>query len=672
MKEDELDNNDYFNDNFQQELKNSQVFKTEYDNEEKAPDYNEINDDIFQYSLNKSQSSQKDYLNTQNKTPINYLNKECNSNINDFNLNSINFDNNNKNSFSNSPQRQIIDNNNEDISGISLLKELEEQWNNIEKQKMNYYNRNKGDESTISDTKNYMSHEKFKYIKDMVECKKSKFLSLRQKAKNIRNNDHDIEQFFLNKFKEMEKYKITDKNLKEKIEIRQKEKLKEEEMNQKNFDYNNNENINDENYFDEQNRNNNENYINEDNFYEENQNIDNNQQEINQDNNNIIFNKQPYYQNDEDEINYNQINDYENNQSPELDDLIYETPARTNNFGNEILEKIRDNNYNEVIQNELKNDRENNNIPENKGVSGKLMKKMKNLYDEINGQNYQPKKYELKENNNNNNKKLESLETGVLGINNINITNNNFTDNNYLMDIKNPNRSNTNKINDANKSINLNFNYNNNYDNTIVNNNKYTNNQNYSFSFNNIQNYQIYEPNQNKSFVQNELLLNKDINRFPKNENNNGLISLEQNFDNIMKQIKSNKANKTPIRLNLFENDNINSTKEENGKSSEFDKYFEELTKEAKLNIKKGKTNENMIRINNNEENKIKKKIEENSEILNKFVNDLNINKNKFKQRMLEINNNLNNIKIKDEINNSFNRKDKCGIINTNNNHKKF
>ena len=672
MKEDELDNNDYFNDNFQQELKNSQVFKTEYDNEEKAPDYNEINDDIFQYSLNKSQSSQKDYLNNQNKTPINYLNKECNSNINDFNLNSINFDNNNKNSFSNSPQRQIIDNNNEDISGISLLKELEEQWNNIEKQKMNYYNRNKGDESTISDTKNYMTNEKFKYIKDMVECKKSKFLSLRQKAKNIRNNDHDIEQFFLNKFKEMEKYKITDKNLKEKIEIRQKEKLKEEQMNQKNFDYNNNKNINDENYFDEQNQNNNENYINEDNFYEENQNIDNNQQEINQDNNNIIFNKQPYYQNDEDEINYNQINDYENNQSPELDDLIYETPARTNNFGNEILEKIRDNNYNEVIQNEFKNDRENNNIPENKGVSGKLMKKMKNLYDEINGQNYQPKKYELKENNNNNNKKLESLETGVLGINNINIINNNFTDNNYLMNIKNVNRSNTNKINDANKSINLNFNYNNNYDNTIVNNNKYTNNQNYSFSFNNIQNYQIYEPNQNKSFVQNELLLNKDINRFPKNENNNGLISLEQNFDNIMKQIKSNKANKTPIRLNLFENDNINSTKEENGKSSEFDKYFEELTKEAKLNIKKGKTNENMIRINNNEENKIKKKIEENSEILNKFVNDLNINKNKFKQRMLEINNNLNNIKIKDEINNSFNRKDKCGIINTNNNHKKF
>ena len=672
MKEDELDNNDYFNDNFQQELKNSQVFKTEYDNEEKAPDYNEINDDIFQYSLNKSQSSQKDYLNNQNKAPINYLNKECNSNINDFNLNSINFDNNNKNSFSNSPQRQIIDNNNEDISGISLLKELEEQWNNIEKQKMNYYNRNKGDESTISDTKNYMTNEKFKYIKDMVECKKSKFLSLRQKAKNIRNNDHDIEQFFLNKFKEMEKYKITDKNLKEKIEIRQKEKLKEEQMNQKNFDYNNNENINDENYFDEQNQNNKENYINEDNFYEENQNIDNNQQEINQDNNNIIFNKQPYYQNDEDEINYNQINDYENNQSPELDDLIYETPARTNYFGNEILEKIRDNNYNEVIQNELKKDRENNNIPENKGVSGKLMKKMKNLYDEINGQNYQPKKYELKENNNNNNKKFESLETGVLGINNINIINNNFTDNNYLMNIKNPNRSNTNKINDANKSINLNFNYNNNYDNTIVNNNKYTNNQNYSFSFNNIQNYQIYEPNQNKSFVQNELLLNKDINRFPKNENNNGLISLEQNFDNIMKQIKSNKANKTPIRLNLFENDNINSTKEENGKSSEFDKYFEELTKEAKLNIKKGKTNENMIRINNNEENKIKKKIEENSEILNKFVNDLNINKNKFKQRMLEINNNLNNIKIKDEINNSFNRKDKCGIINTNNNHKKF
>ena len=169
-------------------------------------------------------------MNYQSKTPILLNNNKDNSKKENYFFNyNLNY-NNNSNSFIESPQKQNNLNLNEDISGISLLKELEDQWNIIEKQKKDYNNRIKGDESTNSNSKinGYNYHEKFKYIKDMVECRKNKFLSMRLKAKSNRNNDHDIEQFFLTKFKEMEKYKIMDKSLKEKIEIRQKEKMYEE------------------------------------------------------------------------------------------------------------------------------------------------------------------------------------------------------------------------------------------------------------------------------------------------------------------------------------------------------------------------------------------------------------------------------------------------------------
>ena len=689
MEEDELENNflvnNYnYNYNFKDDMKNSQTFKSEYDNEEKAPDYNEITEDIFQYSTNTN--NKESPLKISTKHP----NFNCEQNNSPKN-NNYNFDYNNNinnNSFLDSPQKQINENLNlnEDISGISLLKELEDQWNNIEKQKINYNkNKDKDNESTFSNSKINNAHERFKYIKDMVECKKKKFLSMRQKARSLRNNDHEIEQFFLTKFKDMEKYKIMDKKLKEKIEIRQQEKLYEEQMKQKdnngnNYNINQNENVNMDSINDNNNGYENEN-DNDMNYYNENDNNEyyeneNNQQEIKEDperkRNNI--NKKIFLGNDDDEINYNynqmnnnqKENNFENNENPELEDLIYETPARTlNNFNtNQILEQIKNkynyNNYNhnDEEQNEdnynLKNS--NSNKLENCNISGNLMEKMKSLFEEIKGQKLADNKNEskIKYKNNLYNKvkdKDNSFESGVLGINNINIINNNYTDNNILMNIKNPNPNNQNNIrtdnkmniNDANKSINLNFNYDNNISN-----------------INNINSMKYYnkQQNQNKSFIEN------DINNI---NNSSGLFSLEQNFDDIMKQIKSsfnsNKANKNK-KLDLFED------KDKKENNYELDKYFEDLSKEAKLRVKEGKIVQNKINVNKNKdeirENKIKKKIRENSDILNQFVNEMNSNKNKFKQRMMAINNNLNNLKIKEGNNNNYKMSNNYGIMNSN------
>ena len=76
MEDDELDN-DFLVENFQEEIKDSQIiFKSESGNDEKSPDYNEINDDVFQSSTNKN-SPQKEILKyDKNKDmfPIDYSN----------------------------------------------------------------------------------------------------------------------------------------------------------------------------------------------------------------------------------------------------------------------------------------------------------------------------------------------------------------------------------------------------------------------------------------------------------------------------------------------------------------------------------------------------------------------------------------------------------------------
>ena len=96
---------------------------------------------------------------------------------------------------------------------------------------------------------------------------------------------------------------------------------------------------------------------------------------------------------------------------------------------------------------------------------------------------------------------------------------------------------------------------------------------------------------------------------------------------------------------------NDNNGMNDDNEDREFDKYFEELSKEAKIKVKQNKGGVGENQTNKYEfgvgENKIKNKIKESSEYLSKFVSEMNQNKNRFKQRMMAINNNLNNIKIK-------------------------
>ena len=228
--------------------------------------------------------------------------------------------------------------------------------------------------------------------------------------------------------------------------------------------------------------------------------------------------------------------------NPELDDLIYETPARNNNniFNNN---QMNDKNMNMNINMNNIEENKNNNInsqniykSQKNLISGKLIEKMKNLFEEINGQNSQRSKNEpkMQYNNNNTKKKLNSYESGVLGINNINIINQDYTDNDILKNIRNnnTNKKDSNLIGDSNKSINinLNFDYSNNIMNNSRNNNKYKNKDSSFIKNNNI----------DKSINDNSINISKNI--FIQ-ENNDELSSLQKNFDDIMNKIKSGYSN---------------------------------------------------------------------------------------------------------------------------------
>ena len=343
--EEEFENNDSLINNFQEELKNS---KDDFKQEETI-----LDEEIFQYTPNLKEIAKKDFSR--------YINKQLtpNKNKNDL-VNNLNF------KYTNDYNMNL------DISGISLLKELEEQWNNIEKQKNISINNknNKNDESTYSNSKSNTIFDKFKYITEMVEIKKNKFISSREKAKKERNDDKEIENYFLNKLKEMDKYKIIDEELKKNIEIRQEQKN------------------------------------NEDNYY--------NQQE------------------NENNIN-NNINDNENIEirTPALEDLVYETPARVNNYINEY-----DNDNEDNVNIDNMNTRKEKNM-----MSGKLFNKMKNLYKEING-----------ENNEENMEQNNSNESGVFGINNFNLKTDKNEENIILKNIRNNNNI---IINENNGNINI-------------------------------------------------------------------------------------------------------------------------------------------------------------------------------------------------------------------------
>ena len=616
--EEEFENNDSIINNFQQDIKNSQNdFKQE--SNDNMEEENEFEDDTFQYIANIREIAKKDFSKYISKelTPNKKLKNNFTNNLN-FKYAAT------ENYLMESPKKEENININEDISGISLLKELEEQWNNIEKQKIKNKNNinNKIDESTYSNSKSNNNIDKFKYVIDMIEIKKNKFITMRQKAKKERNDDHDLEQYFLMKLKEMDKYKITDENLKKNIEIRQQEK------NNENI-YQQNEEVN---YYENDNNYNNNEYINY------NDNINN----YNDNDNNIgfnfsnedTFNKKLYLQRKENL-----------NKSPELEDLVYETPARTNGFDNNII-SLEQNNY----ENENEDNVNIGNIsrPEKSAISEKLFGKIKNLYQEL---NYD----ENKETNMiSNNDKTNSYESGVLGINNINLNGNKYEENIILRNIKN-NNSEIGNINDANKSINLNFNY--------------MNIKNQRTPYLNIQKYEqnkysqktvaTYTPDKNLIKIKENLNLLKDKDRMT-------LSGLQENFDEILKNVKSHNDKNNKNNLNLF-NDRFNISNEDNDEKEDLDKYFDELTKEAKSNIQKNKGISNPItKINNKKEKKILQKIEENSKIINNYMDEMNQNRNKFKQRIFELNNNLNNIRQKDDINNSFQENKFYGFQNIN------
>jgi hypothetical protein len=429
------------------------------------------------------------------------------------------------------------------------------------------------------------------------------------------------------KLKEMDKYKITDENLKKNIEIRQQEK-----NNENIYEQNNNEQNEEVNYYENDNNYNNNEYINY------NDNINN----YNDNDNNIgfnfsnedTFNKKLYLQRKENL-----------NKSPELEDLVYETPARTNGFDNNII-SLEQNNY----ENENEDNVNIGNIsrPEKSAISEKLFGKIKNLYQEL---NYD----ENKETNMiSNNDKTNSYESGVLGINNINLNGNKYEENIILRNIKN-NNSEIGNINDANKSINLNFNYMNikNQRTPNLNIQKYEQNK-YSQKT-----VATYTPDKNLIKIKENLNLFKDKDRMT-------LSGLQENFDEILKNVKSHNDKNNKNNLNLF-NDRFNISNEDNDEKEDLDKYFDELTKEAKSNIQKNKgiSNPN-TKINNKKENKILQKIEENSKIINNYMDEMNQNRNKFKQRIFELNNNLNNIRNKDDINNSFQENKFYGFQNIN------
>ena len=262
-------------------------------------------------------------------------------------------------------------------------------------------------------------------------------------------------------------------------------------------------------------------------------------------------------------------------------------------------------------------------------MSGKLFNKMKNLYKEING-----------ENNEENMEQNNSNESGVFGINNFNIKTDKNEENIILKNIRNNNNNiiineNNGNINDANKSISLNFKFINKNKNFVQ---KYE--QNKFIKYNDIIRYTNDKNNINLIAPKENLNIFKDKNRMT-------LSGLQENFDEILKNVKSNHNTNN---ISLFNNNQIKDEDYED--KEEFDKYFQDLSNEAKSNIRKNKNISEPY-----SKNKILKKIEENSFILNEYISGNSQNKNIFKQRMKDLNNNFNNIRDNDINNKSFQTK---------------
>ena len=281
-------------------------------------------------------------------------------------------------------------------SGLSLLRELEDKWDSIERKKNFTYEKKNIQNKILKEEKK--SQNIIKLTKEIEKLKKD-FLIQISKQKEIRNNkNEEFEKFILNKITEMEKYKVKNEEIKKLLVQREMEKVNENKKKNTNFkNYNN--------------------------FQKD----SNNKITRNQLKKNKSFLHDEIYNYDKKKIPLRyKGNLFTCKEITEIEGLVYETP----------------------------NDLENNNkIKINNPISDNLKNKMKNVYDDIIKPTYIPD-YILNNiqssriNDNLNNEQSESLK------NIKNIKNNNI-DNNNNININNRNNLQNNSL--VNFNINSNF-----------------------------------------------------------------------------------------------------------------------------------------------------------------------------------------------------------------------
>ena len=278
-------------------------------------------------------------------------------------------------------------------SGLSLLRELEDKWDSIERKKNFTYEKKNIKNKILKEEKK--SQNIIKLTKEIEKLKKD-FLIQISKQKEIRNNkNEEFEKFILNKITEMEKYKVKNEEIKKLLVQREMEKVNENKKKNTNFkNYNN--------------------------FQKD----SNNKITRNQLKKNKSFLHDEIYNYDKKKIPLRyKGNLFTCKEITEIEGLVYETP----------------------------NDLENNNkIKINNPISDNLKNKMKNVYDDIIKPTYIPdyilNNFESSRINNNlSNEKNESLK---------NIKNNNI-DNNNNININNRNNLQNNSL--VNFNINSNF-----------------------------------------------------------------------------------------------------------------------------------------------------------------------------------------------------------------------
>ena len=281
-------------------------------------------------------------------------------------------------------------------SGLSLLKELEDKWDLIERKKNTTYGKKNIQNNILKEEKK--NKNIFKLTKEIEKLKKDFFDKI-SKQKEIRNNkNEEFEQFIFNKISEMEKYKVQNEEIKKLLVQREMEKENENKKRNTNFNNYNN-------------------------FQKD---ISNNKKTKNQLKKNKSFLHEEIYNYDKKKIPLKyKGNLFTCKEITEVEGLVYETP----------------------------NDLENNNkIKINNPISDNLKNKMKNVYDDIIKPTYIPD-YILNNiqssriNDNLNNEQSESLK---------NIKNNN-NDNNNNNNLNMNNRNNLQNNSLVNYNINSNF-----------------------------------------------------------------------------------------------------------------------------------------------------------------------------------------------------------------------